>query len=78
MVEALRPAIQGLQQSSLNVSRAAERIANPNSNSDLASDLVDVKINENSFAANAQVVATTSDLQETLIEALGQNLDIQV
>jgi hypothetical protein len=78
MIQALGFAVQGLQQSSLNVAKAADRVADPDRSSDLAADLVDVKINENNFAANAQVVKTTSEMQDSLYEAVGKNLDIEV
>ena len=71
-------AIQGLQQSSLNVAKAADRIADPNRQSDLSSDLIDVKVNESNFEANALVLKTTSELQDSLFEAVGKNLDISV
>lgn len=71
-------AIQGLQQSSSNVAKAADRIVDPNRQSDLAADIVDVKVNENNFKANALVLETSSELQDTLFEAVGQNLDISV
>jgi hypothetical protein len=76
MIKALGFAVQGLQQSSLNVAKAADRVSNPDRTSDLSNDLIDVKINENNFKANAQVIATTKDMQETLFDALGQNVDI--
>lgn len=76
MIKALGFAVQGLQQSSLNVAKAADRISNPDRASDLSTDLIDVKINETNFKANAQVVAATKDMQETLLDALGQNVDI--
>jgi len=78
MIKALGFAVQGLQQSSLNVAKAADRVSNPERQSDLASDLVDVKINENNFAANAQIVKTTSEMQDTLFEAVGKNVNIEV
>ena len=69
-------AVQGLQQSSNNVAKAAERISDPNRETSLDSDLIDMKINENNYKANAQVIATTKEMQETLLDALGRNVDI--
>jgi hypothetical protein len=78
MIAGLGYSIQGLQQSSYNVAKAADRVADPNRESDLATDLVDVKVNANNFEANALVVQTTSELQDSLFEAVGNNLDIEV
>ncbi len=74
MIEALGNAIQGLQKSSLNVAKAADNIANPQRGSEVLEDIVDIKINENNYTANALVVKTTSEMQEALFRAV----DIEV
>lgn len=71
---ALTTAVTGLQNSSLNVAKAANRIADPNIKSDLTTDIIDIKVNEQDFAANAEVVNTIQDMQETLLNAV----DIEV
>ena len=71
---ALQGAVQGLQKSSSNVAKAASNIVDPNRTSEITDDIVDIKINSNNFKANALVVETTKDLQETLFRAL----DIEV
>lgn len=71
---ALQSAVQGLQKSSANVAKAADNIANPQRGGEVIKDIIDIKINENNFKANALVVETTKDLQEALFRAV----DIEV
>lgn len=67
-------AVAGLQKSSLNVAKAADNIANPQRGTEVTKDIVDIKINENNFKANALVLSTAKEMQETLFRAV----DIQV
>jgi len=67
---ALQSAVQGLQKSSANVAKAADNIANPQRGTEIVKDIVDIKINENNFKANALVIQTTQDLQEALFRAV--------
>lgn len=71
---ALQSAVQGLQKSSANVAKAADNIANPQRGTEVTEDIIDIKINENNFKANALVVQTTKEMQETLFRAV----DIEV
>lgn len=74
-IESINFAVQGLQKSSLGVAKAADNIANQQKpETDLTEDIVDLKINEQNFKANATVLATTKDLQEELYQAI----DIEV
>jgi len=71
---ALQSAAQGLQKSSSNVAKAADNIVNPQRGTEVTEDILDIKINANNFKANALVVETTKELQETLFRAI----DIEV
>jgi len=71
---ALQSAVQGLQKSSSNVAKAADNIVNPQRGTEVTEDILDIKINANNFKANALVVETTKELQETLFRAI----DIEV
>ena len=74
MVEALNNAISGLQKSSLNIAKSADNIANPQRGTDLVEDIIDIEVNAQNFKANALVVDTVQELQETLFNAV----DIEV
>ena len=67
-------AVQGLQKSSLNIAKAADNIANPQRGTEVTEDIIDIKVNENNFKANALVLETAKELQETLFRAV----DIEV
>ena len=74
MIEALNNSVAGLQKSSLNVAKAADNIANPQRNTEVVEDIVDVKEGEQNFKANAQVLQTVKELQEDLY----RSVDIEV
>lgn len=63
-------ALSGLQKSSLNVAKAADNIANPQRGTEVTKDIIDIKINENDFKANATVLKTAKEMQETLLRAV--------
>jgi flagellar basal body rod protein FlgC len=70
MVEALNNSLAGLQKSSLNVAKAADNIVNPQRNTEITKDIVDVKQGEQNFKANATVLAATKEMQEDLYRAV--------
>jgi flagellar basal body rod protein FlgC len=74
MIDALNTSIQGLQKSSLNVAKAADNIANPQRGTEIVEDFVDIKVNQQNFEANALVLKTTKELQETLFNSIDINV----
>jgi flagellar basal body rod protein FlgC len=74
MIDALNTSIQGLQKSSLNVAKAADNIANPQRGTEIVEDFVDIKVNQQNFEANAIVLKTTKELQETLFNSIDINV----
>lgn len=74
MVEALNNAVSGLQKSSLNIAKSADNIVNPQRQTDLVEDIIDIEVNAQNFKSNALVIETVKDLQETLFNAV----DIEV
>ena len=74
MIEALNNSISGLQKSSLAIAKSADNIANPQRKTEIVEDIVDVKSNQQSFKANAQVLETVKELQEDLY----RSVDIEV
>jgi flagellar basal body rod protein FlgC len=74
MIESLSNALSGLQSSSAQVAKAADNIANPQRNTEIIEDIVDLKSGEQNFKANAQVLATVKEMQEDLYRAV----DIEV
>lgn len=67
-------AVSGLQKSSLEVAKSSDNIANTQKNTEITEDIINIKINENNFKANALVLGTAKELQETLFRAV----DIEV
>jgi flagellar basal body rod protein FlgC len=67
-------AVSGLQTSSLKVAKAADNIANPQKGTEVTEDIIDVKQGQNNFEANALVLQTAKEMQETLFRAV----DIEV
>ena len=74
MIDALNTSIQGLQKRSLNVAKAADNIANPQRKADIVEDIIDIKVNQQNFEANALVLETVQELQDTLFNSI----DIEV
>ena len=74
MIDALNTSIQGLQKSSLNVAKAADNIANPQRKADIVEDIIEIKVNQQNFEANALVLETVQELQDTLFNSI----DIEV
>lgn len=74
MVSGIQNSLLGLQTSSLNVAKAAQNISDPNSKTEVTKDIIDLKVNEQNFKANALVLETTKELHEELIESI----DIEV
>jgi len=74
MIESLTNSIQGLQKSSLNVAKAADNIANPQRGTEVVEDIIDIKVNEQNFKANALVLKTVQEMQDTLFNSV----DIEV
>ncbi len=70
MIDALNTSIQGLQKSSLNVAKAADNIVNPQRGTEIVEDIVDIKVNQQNFEANALVLKTIKELQETLFNSI--------
>ena len=67
MMDAINTALGGMQNASRKVSIAAENIADPAKQDNLVEDIVDIKIAENSYKANAAVIRATSDMQDDLL-----------
>jgi|GEM_PF-1484527 len=74
MINAVNNSIQGLQKASLNVAKAADNIANPQKGSEVTQDIIDMKVNENHFKANALAIETAQEMHDTLLNSL----DIEV
>lgn len=70
MIKALNTSLTGMQKASSNVAKAADNIVDPQKNTEITEDILDIKINENNFKANALVAKTAKDLQEELYESL--------
>lgn len=66
MINALGIALGGLQAASQKVAGAANNIADPAQQDDLARDVVDLKLGEISFKANAAVIRTTEEISKEL------------
>ena len=67
MIDAINIALGGMQNASRKVSDAAENISDPAKLDNLVEDIVDIKIAENSYKANAAVIRATSEMQDELI-----------
>lgn len=67
MIDAINTALGGMQAASRKVSDAAENIADPAKQDSLVEDIVDIKVAENSYKANAAVIRATSDMQDELL-----------
>jgi len=70
MIRSIQNSIAGLQQSSLNVAKAADNIANPQRGTEVTKDIIDIKVNANNFKANALVLETTKELTEVLFDSI--------
>jgi len=66
MINALGIALGGLQAASQKVAGAANNIADPAQQDDLARDIVDMKLGEISFKANAAVIRTADEMSKEL------------
>jgi len=70
---ALSSALSGLQQAQSGIAKNAFEIASvakPNSNVNLTESIVNLKINERSFEANAKVLSTVDDTIGTLLDVI--------
>ncbi len=70
----LNTALGGLQKSSQNIAKSADNIANPKRQTELVTDLIDIRINANYFKTNALVIEKSKEMQEALFRAV----DIEV
>lgn len=70
MISALNSSILGLQKSSLEVAKSADNIANPQKGTEPVEDIINIKISEQNYNANALVLKTTSEMQKELLHAL--------
>lgn len=74
MVDAISTAISGLQTASRNVAKAAENIADPAKNDQLAEDIVDIKISENAYKANIAVIKTADRMEDALLRLFDEEV----
>lgn len=74
MIDAINTALSGLKQSTRTVEKAATNIADPAKQDTMIEDIVDIKLAETAYKANAAVIRTASDMQDTLLETF----DIEV
>lgn len=74
MINALTTALGGLQAASQKVTGAANNIADPSQQDRVINDIVDLKIGEIAFKANAAVIRTTEDMTEELFKAFDKKV----
>jgi flagellar hook-associated protein FlgK len=73
-MDAINTAISGLQTAAKTVNRAASNIANPAKADNYVEDIVDIKISETAYKANAVVIQTASDMQDELLKTFDQKV----
>ena len=71
MIGALSTAITGLQGALARADKAAQNIVSPETSSggSLPRDIVDLKIAETEFKANAAVIRTAEEMSDTLLKS---------
>lgn len=74
MVNALTTALGGLQAATQKVNGAANIIADPAQQDDLAQGVVDLKIGEVAFKANAAVIRTAGELSDELLHIFDEKV----
>ncbi|PCH99882.1 MAG: hypothetical protein COB76_04700 [Alphaproteobacteria bacterium] len=74
MVNAINTALGGLQTASRGVAKAAENIADPAKQDRIVEDIVDIKISEAAYKANAAVIRVTSDMQDELLKTFDKEV----
>jgi flagellar basal body rod protein FlgC len=68
MIDVLNTALSGMQGASRTVEKAASNIADPAKQDGLIEDIVDIKLAETAYKANAAVIRTASDMQDELLK----------
>jgi flagellar hook-associated protein FlgK len=68
MIDTINTALSGMQTASKTVERAASNIADPSKQDTMIEDIVDIKLAENAYKANAAVIRTASDMQDELLK----------
>lgn len=74
MINALTTALGGLQSASQKVTGAANNIADPAKQDRLIEDVVDLKVGEMAFKANAAVIRTTAEMSDELFKAFDERV----
>lgn len=74
MINALTTALGGLQAASQKVTGAANNIADPAQQDRMIEDIVDLKVGELSFKANAAVIRTTEEMTDELFKAFDEKV----
>lgn len=69
-ISAISSGLSGLQRASQRFEASAARIANPNSGSDMTTDLVDVLTAKLDFEASTKVIKIASDMEKSAIDIL--------
>ncbi|MCD8497397.1 MAG: hypothetical protein LRZ85_04535 [Alphaproteobacteria bacterium] len=74
MINALTTALGGLQAATQKVNGAANNIADPTQQDRLVQDVVDLKIGEIAFKANAAVIRTAEELSDELLHIFDEKV----
>ena len=74
MVDAINTALSGMQKASRTVERAAINIATPEKQDTMVEDIVDIKIAENAYKANAAVIRVADDMQDALLSTFDKEV----
>ena len=74
MVDAINTALSGMQKASRTVERAAINIATPEKKDTMIEDIVDIKIAENAYKANAAVIRVADDMQDALLSTFDKEV----
>lgn len=74
MINALSSALSGLQNATQKVNGAAANIADPAQQDRLIEDIVDIKLGETSFKANAAVIRATEEMADEMLRLFDEKV----
>ena len=74
MIGAIDTALMGMQNASRKIATAADNIATPEKQGNMATDIIDIKVAEVSFKANAAVIRASSDMQDELLHLFDEEV----
>lgn len=74
MISSIDTALSGMQTASRTVAKAANNIATPEKQDTMVEDIVDIKSAEISYKANAAVIKTVSEMEDTLLKTFDEEV----